>query len=244
MKRGAKLAIVDLDHEAAKRTAEEARVIAGDYNAAKAFVADVSSKEDVKKLKIDVTNEFDAPVSILVNNAGLIPTVSLINGTDEQIQRIIDVNLTSHFWMLRTFLPEMKERNHGHVVTIASVAAIKGTKRAVAYSATKFALRGMNQALSWELSDAGYDGIHVSTACPYFIATKQQLIDLLDFLRIPFIDPDVCGESVVQGMLTNQSEFIIPSHIGFIIRITLGMVPVAVERKIANILGNELLAKH
>lgn len=66
---------------------------------AKAFKVDVSKNEDVAKLKIDVESSM-GKVDILVNNAGLLAlNISLLEGTPENIQEIIDVNMTSYFWV-------------------------------------------------------------------------------------------------------------------------------------------------
>lgn len=66
---------------------------------AKAFKVDVSKHEDVAKFKTDVENSMGT-VDILVNNAGLLAlNISLLEGTPKDIQEIIDVNLTSYFWV-------------------------------------------------------------------------------------------------------------------------------------------------
>lgn len=65
----------------------------------KAFKVDVSKHEEVAKLKQDVEESL-GPVDILVNNAGLLAlNISLLEGTQEEIQQIIDVNLTAYFWV-------------------------------------------------------------------------------------------------------------------------------------------------
>lgn len=93
-----KLAIVDLDFVAAQQTAQE---IHEKFNiTAVAFKADVSRHEEVAQLKAEVENTLGS-VDILVNNAALLGLdVSLRDKTPEVIQKIIDVNLTSHFWVL------------------------------------------------------------------------------------------------------------------------------------------------
>lgn len=66
---------------------------------AKAFKVDVSKHEEVAKLKADVESSL-GPVDILVNNAGLLAlNISLLEGTAQEIQQVIDVNLTAYFWV-------------------------------------------------------------------------------------------------------------------------------------------------
>jgi all-trans-retinol dehydrogenase (NAD+) len=93
-----KLAIVDIDFAAAQQTAQE---ISEKFNvSAVAFKVDVSKHEEITQLKIDVEKALGC-VDILVNNAGLLSMyVSLREGTPEMIQKTVDVNLTSHFWVI------------------------------------------------------------------------------------------------------------------------------------------------
>lgn len=91
------IAVVDLNIVEAQKTAE---FIANTYNVkTKSFKVDISKFEEVEKLKFDIEKSL-GPVDILVNNAGIMPIVSLREGKPEDVQKIIDVNLTSHFWVL------------------------------------------------------------------------------------------------------------------------------------------------
>lgn len=65
----------------------------------------------------------------------------------------------------------MMERNHGHIVTIASLAGYIGVNKLVDYCSTKFAAVGFDDALKSELSADGYDGIHTTCICPFYINT-------------------------------------------------------------------------
>jgi hypothetical protein len=90
------LAIVDIDFETAEIVAKEIHEKYGVKT--KAFKTDVSNYEDVQRLKKNIEDSLGF-VDILVNNAGLMPFVSLREGTPEDVQKIIDVNFTSHFWV-------------------------------------------------------------------------------------------------------------------------------------------------
>jgi all-trans-retinol dehydrogenase (NAD+) len=68
----------------------------------KAYKVDVSNFEEIQKLKINIESDL-APVDILVNNAGIMPITSLREGKPKDIQKIIDVNLASHFWVINFF---------------------------------------------------------------------------------------------------------------------------------------------
>lgn len=97
--KGCNIAIANRNLLEGEKTAKE---IEEKFNVkAKAFKVDVSKQKDVAKLKMDVENSLGA-VDILVNNAGLLAlSISLMEGTPDNIQEIIDVNLTAYFWVIK-----------------------------------------------------------------------------------------------------------------------------------------------
>jgi all-trans-retinol dehydrogenase (NAD+) len=95
--KGCSIAIANRNHQEGIKTAKE---IAEKFGVkAEAFKVDVSNCEDVKKLKVKVENSLGC-VDILVNNAAYLTLkFSLLEGTDQEIQEVIDTNLTSYFWV-------------------------------------------------------------------------------------------------------------------------------------------------
>lgn len=89
--------IIDINFNEALKTAD---FIEKNFKVkTKAFKVDVSKFEEIQKLKNDIEVSL-GPVDILVNNAGLMPILSLREGKPQDIQKIIDVNLTAHFWVI------------------------------------------------------------------------------------------------------------------------------------------------
>lgn len=101
-------------------------------------------------------------VSVLVNNVGIMPTHPLPQQSAEEIQRVFDVNVFSQFWTIQAFLDQMKERRNGHIISLSSIAGVVGLSNLVPYCATKFAVRGMMEALHEELREGPYKDL-VST---------------------------------------------------------------------------------
>lgn len=94
-----KIVIADLNQAEAHETATYIEKV---YNVqVKAFKIDISDVEAVKILKNDIESSL-GPVDILINNAGVMPLISLREGQTQDIQKIIDINLTSHFWVKQT----------------------------------------------------------------------------------------------------------------------------------------------
>lgn len=88
--------IADINHKEAEATAAE---IAAKYTVkTAAYKVDVSSFDSIQQLKKDIESTLGT-VDILVNNAGIISAISLREGQPKDIQKVIDVNLTSHFWV-------------------------------------------------------------------------------------------------------------------------------------------------
>lgn len=105
---GCAVAVVDVDLEGAARTVDEVRKMG---MRAEAFKTDVSDVRAVQKLRENIETTL-GPVQILVNNAGLLSFTYMNEGTDEQIQRIINVNLASHFWVLYSAIFSRKCIDH------------------------------------------------------------------------------------------------------------------------------------
>lgn len=142
------------------------------------YLVDVSRVNEVQKFAEKVQRDLnqDQPegrqeryVSVLVNNAGIYHGLLLNELTEQQIQRIFNINILAHFWTVRAFLPKMIEHEKGHIVEIASMGGIGGMLKQVDYCATKFATVGFEQSLSIELDHMGLgDKIYTTVVCPFF----------------------------------------------------------------------------
>ncbi|XP_065078879.1 uncharacterized oxidoreductase YoxD-like [Ochlerotatus camptorhynchus] len=207
---GCKVAVADIDLNSAIRTAEDIRQTGMQ---AEAFKVDVSDLQSVKRLRKDVEARL-GPVEILINNAGLLAVSHMSEGSAEDVHRILNVNLASHFWMIREFKPEMLQRNGGHIVGISSVLGYIPNYRTIAYSATKFGIRGMMESLGDELYISG-NSEKVITTCVYpsLLATRKDFIKMVNDIGImqESMSPEQAAEIVVDGVLRNRSEIILTS---------------------------------
>lgn len=94
------VAIADLDFPAAERVAGDCRSFGVQ---AKAFKCNVGSYAEIKQLSRDIEEDL-GPVDILINNAGVMPAISFQEGRPEDIQKILDINVTSQIWVSRRYL--------------------------------------------------------------------------------------------------------------------------------------------
>jgi NAD(P)-dependent dehydrogenase (short-subunit alcohol dehydrogenase family) len=116
-----------------------------------------------------VENEW-GPVEILVVNAGASMSAPLVRTTDEEWQRMLDLNLTAPFRCLRRALPSMTAAGFGRVVVIASVAGKVGSPRIAAYTASKHGVLGLVRTAAAEVARTG---VTVNAVCPGYVDTPM-----------------------------------------------------------------------
>ena len=133
---------------------------------AKAFEADISNSHQVDQLIKDIIQEF-GHIDILVNNAGSaagpdrVPIIELDEETWDKVQSI---NIKGTFLCCRAVAKELvKQGNGGKIINMSSTQGLKGSPRFGAYSASKFAVRGLTQVLANELGEYGIQG---NAICP------------------------------------------------------------------------------
>lgn len=160
---------------------------------------DVTDRTAVFALIERARHEVGAPVSILVNNAGIMPCRPLLEQTESEIRRTFDVNVTAHLWLLQGALPAMVASRHGHVVALSSIAGMAGLPNLVPYCGTKFAVKGMMEALSEELRQRTESaGIRFTTVMPYMVDTGLCQKPFVRFGRLlPLLRPDAVAGAVI-----------------------------------------------
>jgi len=170
-KAGAKVAVVDLNAEAAKACADDINASGG---TAISIQADVTSSADCKGYVDKVVAEFGT-IDFFHNNAGIEGTVTPIAEYDEAVfDAVIAVNVKGVFLGLRHVLPIMIANGSGAVVNTASVAGLTGTPGMPAYCASKHAVLGITKTVSGEVAR---QGIRVNAVCPGPVQTR--MIDAL-----------------------------------------------------------------
>lgn len=115
------------------------------------FVADVSNSKKLKWID-DVIKNFG--LDILINNAGWSPPLKTVEKlTGKEIENCFKINVFSIFYMLKKIVPYFKKRNEGYIINISSRAGRNGYPRLAPYSAAKFAVEGLTQAVAKELEN-------------------------------------------------------------------------------------------
>lgn len=130
---------------------------------------DVTSEEDWDAVVAAARDAFGV-VHGLVNNAGVLAFSSIADTTRASFQRRLDINVTGAFLGLRAVAPVITEAGGGSIVNISSINGLLGTAYTTAYTASKFAVRGLTKAAAQELGPAG---IRVNSVHPGGIATPM-----------------------------------------------------------------------
>ena len=133
------------------KLAEKASAIKGSIP----VVCDVTDPKSVERATKQISSEMKGAPDIVVNNAGLFRVALADETSGETFIEVINTNLVAPFLFVRAFLPDMKKRKSGHIVTLGSIADRTIYTGNAAYSATKFGLRALHEVLRAELRGSG-----------------------------------------------------------------------------------------
>lgn len=189
-----------IGYSAAKRATEEgARVLISDFHERRlgeaadriaeevgtkpaTYVCDVTNQDHVNGLRDAAVKQL-GHVDVLINNAGLGGEVNVVNMTDDQWERVLDVTLNSVFRMTRAFLPHMQGRKAGNIVNNASVLGWRAQKGQAHYAAAKAGVMAFTRCSAVEAADFGVriNAVAPSIAMHAFLAkvTTDELLDEL-----------------------------------------------------------------
>lgn len=152
------------------------------------------------------------PLSILVNNAGVVLNKKILQASQEEFERILRINTTGPFLGIEAVLPSMLQQRSGSIINISSIAGLVGFTNCIAYVASKYALRGMTKTAALELAK---EGIRVNSIHPGVIRTPMVINDAMTDL-IDQITADIpmgrIGEPVeiaqlVLYLASNESSY-------------------------------------
>ena len=148
---------------------KDGKALAAELGAAAVFVPQDVTKEE------DWTRAVDAAVAMgglhgLINNAGIYQPRSLMDTSTELFERHFRINQLGCFLGMKAVVPAMQKAGGGSIVNISSVAGLRGSPHAIAYSTTKWALRGMTKAAA---ADLAKQGIRVNSVHPGPIDTEM-----------------------------------------------------------------------
>lgn len=171
-KEGAKVVVADWIEEGGKETVEQIKEQKGEAIFVK---TDVSKAEDIDKMVKTCLDNFGR-IDILVNNAGIYRAYNLHEMSEQDWDKIIDVNLKSVFLGSKRVIPEMLKQGRGKIISTASIAGLVGFAQSGAYCASKGGIINLTREMALEYAPKG---INVNCVAPGLIKTAMTK-DMLD----------------------------------------------------------------
>jgi len=165
-KEGAKVVVADVNEKGGEETATEIKKNGGEGYFAK---LDVSNRVEIKQVVKDALEKYGT-IDVLINNAGIIQDALVLKMTEEQWDRVINVDLKGVFNCIQAVVEVMINQGNGVIINTSSIVGLNGNVGQVNYAAAKAGLIGMTKTLAKEL---GKKGIRVNAIAPGFIMTPM-----------------------------------------------------------------------
>ncbi|MCD6300842.1 MAG: SDR family oxidoreductase [Staphylothermus sp.] len=144
---GANVVLFDVSDKVFE-TAEEIKKLGVE---ALAFKGDVTNKQDIEKAVSETVEKF-GKIDILVNNAGIYPFKPFLELSEEEWDKVMNVNVKGTFYFTKAVAPVMVKNKYGRIINITSIATIVGFPALTHYCASKAAIVGFTRALALELA--------------------------------------------------------------------------------------------
>ncbi|MGK7377511.1 3-ketoacyl-ACP reductase [Planococcus sp. 1R117A] len=166
--------------------------------------ADVSSMEQVENAVASLTESLGT-ADILINNAGIGSFGPFLDIDPAEWKKTIDVNLLGMYYVTRAVLPQLIDKKRGDIINISSMSGLKGTAGSSAYSASKFGVLGMTEALSQEVRK---HNIRVSALTPSRVITNFGSGQEPENSKEKFMQPEDIAEYMVAQLKLHPRIFI------------------------------------
>jgi NAD(P)-dependent dehydrogenase (short-subunit alcohol dehydrogenase family) len=215
-RRGASVAISDVDEVGLAETARQVRVIGARVHEQR---LDVTDRAAVLAYADSVAAEFGR-VNLIFNNAGIAFTGDIADMTFEQVERVVDVDFWGVVNGTKAFLPHLIASGDGHVINVSSLFGILSVPGQGAYNAAKFAVRGFTEALRQEMISAGHPvkvtcvhpgGIKTAIARNAGAAAGHDQAALASFFdsKLAKTSPDAAAKSILRCVRLNAPRALV-----------------------------------
>jgi len=163
---GAKLVLVDRDREPLEQTAADIRAQGGDC---RTVCGDVSLKSTAVEAVETAIREYGG-LDIVFNNAGIMPTATILDCEEDTWDQVLDVNLKAMYLMCKQAIPEMLKRGRGSIINTSSVMAYLTEPGYTAYTASKAGIVGLTREIAVTYAE---QGIRCNAICPGWVDTEM-----------------------------------------------------------------------
>ncbi len=199
VRKGAKVAIGDLDRDLAEQTAAE---LGADTLA---LELDVTRRDSFEGF-LDQVEERLGSLDVIINNAGIMPLSPFVDEDDLTARRMVDINVHGVLHGMKLALPRMQRRNSGHVVNIASQAGKAGFPGGATYCGTKHFVVGVSEAVRAELHKTN---IEVSVVMPAVVKTELGS-GLPETRAVKPLEPEDVADAIVGALERPKFDVWVP----------------------------------
>ncbi|KAI9672090.1 MAG: hypothetical protein M1831_001903 [Alyxoria varia] len=191
------------------------------YNNVHFYHCDITSSTSVSTTATTITDDLGTP-TILINNAGIGSTHLITETPDTYLDKIFRVNLLSHWYTVRAFLPAMLAAKKGHVITTASMASYTSVAGMTDYCATKAGALSFHEGLTQELKHR-YEAPYVRTTaiCPFWVKTPlikdwvEASLRRSSSIGNPILEPEMVARVMAEAVLKGRSgHVLLPDDVG------------------------------
>lgn len=215
-KRGARLAISDLDRGGLAETAKRIEALGGEVTT---YLLDVADRDAVYAFAQEIETSHGG-ADIVINNAGVAQIARVEDLTYDDFEWVMKIDFWGMVYGSKAFLPQLQAKGEGHIVNVSSLFGLIAVPSQAAYNSAKFAIRGFTEALRHEMKGTG---IQVSCVHPggiktnivrnaRFLQSTQATVReeaVSGFDRLARTTPERAGEVIVRGIEKNNPRILI-----------------------------------
>ncbi len=191
-----------------ERLEEVKKKIENEYGVRVVYYAGDARDEESAIATVKLAVDTFGGIDILINNAGIGAVKPITETTLEEYDSIMETNVRSAFAFSKYTIPEMLKKHSGQIIITSSVTGRKGQKGETAYTASKFAVRGLGQALLDEYLD---QGIKTTVFCPHAGMTEFEIgngRDADEWRTRNFLTPEDVGQALVNLCLQTDNCYV------------------------------------
>ncbi|OJI89980.1 hypothetical protein ASPTUDRAFT_25576 [Aspergillus tubingensis CBS 134.48] len=180
------------------------------------YEADITSTAALHETANEIRAIHGHP-TVLVNNAGVLHFTPILDQTEVTVRQTFEVNTMAHYWTVKEFLPAMIERNHGHVVTLASMASFLSVGNMASYACSKASALAFHEAIGQELKFwYNAEGVKTSVFHPLYVGTPmiKPLTKGGARFKRPVLAVETVSHAISQQILSGKSgQIILPGKL-------------------------------
>jgi NAD(P)-dependent dehydrogenase (short-subunit alcohol dehydrogenase family) len=228
--KGVRVAIGDIDREAAEHTAAElGEAVVG-------LPLDVTDLAGFTAFLDEVERRL-GPIDIVVNNAGIMPITPLEQESEASIARQLEINLRAVIHGTQESMRRMRPRGTGHIVNVASLAGKAGYPNLATYSATKHAVVGLSEAVRFELKGSGVD---ISCVMPGIVNTELSS-GMTEARGVKNLTPEQVAAEIVGALEVPRFDVFVPRSTGPLLKLA-GILPRRAREALARVMKADRVA--